>query len=101
MDQDTSPQLKVDDRFRWKLWHLYNELDNCRPERVQALRTAIAYLGGSLDFRYPLPAAIAREGVEDIPVRQLDSAVAAPVEPEVEIILPLPVAPVWQQMSLV
>lgn len=69
-DLDDEPANKRFQANRWKLWHLYNDLDHCKPARVKTLRTAIAYLGGSLEYRYPVPKAIARTGVPYIPVRQ-------------------------------
>jgi len=94
------PVFKISRSFRWKLWHLYNELENCSEDRVNTLRTAIVYLGGSLEIRDPIPAEIASQIYEDIPVRQPAAAIVEPAA-ELEIVLPLPVEPVFQQMSLV
>ena len=54
-----------------KIWELYNLLDYCSPERVQPLRNAIAYLGGSLTVRCPIPASIREQVSWDIPVRRV------------------------------
>lgn len=54
----------------WKIWRLYEDLDRCSPSRVQILRNAIAYLGGSLTVRYPVPASIRELVPNDIPVRR-------------------------------
>lgn len=101
MEEEDQPVEKSYQRARWQLWHLYNELDNCSPERVTTLRTAIAWSGGRLDFRDPIPELIARQIDDPIPVRQEVGHELPVAEPAPEIRLPIVVAPVYQQMSLV
>jgi len=60
---------KESDADLWRLWELYNELDRAPTWRVPALRSAIAYLGGSLKVRHPVPKRLRNEIDGYIPVR--------------------------------
>lgn len=72
------PKYKVDGRTAWKIFRLYEELERCAPERVQTLRNAIAYMGGSLEY-WSIPPSLKDKVPNNIPVRQLPE-VKAPVE---------------------
>jgi hypothetical protein len=67
---ENGPVMSADQQTLWHLWSLYGELDRCSPDRVPVLRSAIAYLGGSLKVRYPVPASIREQVPNDIPVRR-------------------------------
>jgi hypothetical protein len=67
---ESGPVVPANQQTLWRLWKLYEELEYRRPERVQPLRNAIAYLGGSLTVRCPIPASIREQVSWNIPVRR-------------------------------
>ena len=57
-DEPEEPDFKVGRdvaRQRLRLWRQYEALETCSPQAVQSHRNAIAYMGGSLEYRNPLP----------------------------------------------
>lgn len=68
--EDDGPKVKARQDVIWRIWRFYDELEQCPEEDVPKVRAAIAYLGGSLHVRYPIPNSIRKLVAPNIPVRK-------------------------------